>query len=45
MFVRFWIKSRHTAMFALPPKAGIDRRDGNVRFVPIVLQKSPSRLC
>src|SRR5262249_5760317 len=30
---------------ALPPKADMDRRDGNVRFVPIVLQKSPSRLC
>src|SRR5215831_18845057 len=32
-------------MSALPPKADIERHDGYVRFVPIVLQKSPSRLC
>src|SRR5262249_25591709 len=29
----------------LPPKADIKRRDWHVRLVPIVLQKSPSRLC
>src|SRR5262249_30761545 len=43
---RFWVprqvkrKSSESQMFsALPPKADIDRRDGYVRFVPIVLQK------
>src|SRR5262249_34335012 len=29
----------------LPPKADIERHDWHVRLVPIVLQKSPSRLC
>src|SRR5262249_8690000 len=29
----------------LPPKADIKRRDWHGRLVPIVLQKSPSRLC
>jgi hypothetical protein len=28
------------AMSALPPKADIARHGGNVRFVPILLQKS-----
>ena len=30
-------------MSALPPKADIDRRARDVRFVPILLQKSPTR--
>jgi hypothetical protein len=33
----FW---SFTAMSALPPKADIDRRCLDVRFVPILLQKS-----
>src|SRR6516162_9115691 len=36
-------KRHQAAPSALPPKADIDRRDGNVRFVPIATERNAAK--